>query len=192
MTLVETRQAWLTHVKGPRLLPELTTPVTGVDCLNKPGRAAHKGCGLWTSTYLGPGRISGWAEWCGPEEFGGPDWQVFLLTPEPDVRLWEINAHADLLALMERYGVEGEIFRCLGRHSMFPEMDFDRFTADGYAGVHLTEAGEHRTRWGMLNGECDPSLYGWDCESTLWCRWAFTDVEDLGVMTWEGSGDDDA
>lgn len=176
-------EAWIVHPKiGPPTAGQFSN-VSGADCLNKPGRIAHKRSGLWTSRWLGEGRISGWAEWCGGESFSGPDYHVYLLTPDPAVTVYEIDTHADLAALIDRYGVEGDLFRVLGRHGMFPEMDFDRFLADGYVGVHLTEEGQWRTR-GMMSGPDEPNLYGWDCESTLWCRWAFTAVEDLGVLTW--------
>lgn len=177
------RQAWIVKPGHSAPTEAQFKPVAGVDCLNKPGRVGHTRLGLWTSTWLGLPSICGWAEWCGHEDFAGPEYQVFLLTPAPAAKVYEIDTMADLLALLDAYGAQGEMFRVLGRSGMFPEMDFDRFVADGYVGVHLTDEGQWRTR-GMDSGINDPNLYGWDCESTLWCRWAFTEVEDAGVLSW--------
>ena len=54
--------------------------------------------------------------------------------------------------------------------------DFEQLAID-YDGVHITESGESATR------HTEPGLYGWDCESTVWFRWAFSNVQKILTPT---------
>lgn len=162
-------------------MAELLQPVTGVRCLNKPRSEDGRQIGMWTSTYLGDERISGWVQWCLIESFDGPDFNVWLLDPDPDAIVYEVNDAADLDALVAKYGAEPEHSF---RSGLFPYLDFDAFAADGYSGVHLTDDGQWATRHRREYDEW--SLYGWDCECTLWVRWPFRSVMALGTITARG------
>jgi len=50
-------------------------------------------------------------------------------------------------------------------------IDFERLSHD-YDALHLTHDGYQRTR-------SLPGLDGWDCESTLWFHWAFTNCHEV-------------
>jgi hypothetical protein len=166
-------QAWIVKPDHGPPMPRDFRKVQGADTLNKPGvhLKPPERRGLWTSTWTGPESISEWAEWCMAEDFAGPEWRVYVLTPRPRTKLWNIDSLDDLIALLDRFGAETELSRAVGRTSMFPGIDFDAFLRDGYIGVHLTDKGQWATRLS------EPSLYGWDCE------WAFAEVEDMGVLT---------
>ena len=179
-------QAWCRDpehdIDVPR--PERFTNVIGVDCLNKPGRAAQTNRGLWTSTFLGEAQVSDWARWCRDNEFAGPDFRVWMLDVNPAAHVWEIDDGDDLDALMSEYGAPSSYNLGGVADRMFPYVDYDRMVADGIVGVHLTEEGQRRTHGMALDRPVNAwSLYGWDCESTLWLRWAFTDATSLGVVT---------
>lgn len=177
-----TVQAWCARPKGAEPDEARFAPVVGVDCLNKPGRHGSQRIGLWTSTWLGPEAVSDWVRWCVSEQFSGPAFDVWLLHPDAEARLWEIDTADDLDELLAKYGRAGPY--SFGDIGMFPFVDFDAFAADGYVGVHLTEAGQWRTR-GIGYDDRPMSaanLYGWDCESTLWTRWAFASIEHIGVI----------
>lgn len=129
--------------------------------------------GLWTSTYTGPDTISGWVDWCRGEEFATGEHDLWLLTPEPG-ELLEVDDYPDLRMLHHVYGNS----RRIGTSNYFEHyLDFG-LIGERYAGLHLTDEGQWRTR---LSDPYD--LYGWDCESTLWTRWAFVEVEHVGRVT---------
>lgn len=125
--------------------------------------------GLWTSTLIDG--TTGWVDWCRGEDFGGVDahawWQV---TPEPDARVLVIDGERDLRAVAEAFprdtGYVGIPY--------IPErtVSFEAMIAAGYAGLRVTHEGHWETRYlhGVLN------TYSWDCESTVWLSWCFTDV----------------
>lgn len=125
--------------------------------------------GFWTST-LKDGS-SGWVDWCRAEQFRNPDMDNwFLLEPAPNARILTIDTLADLKRLLARYN-----FNPFSRITdlVFRYPDFERI-AQRYDAMRLTEEGQWRTRMSMPD-----SLYGWDCESTLWFRWKFTSVRRL-------------
>ena len=150
-------QAWA-HSGPPDA--SLIAPVTGAR-LRKPREA------FWTSTW-DERTGSGWTRWCDNENFRGPEHNIWLLTPAPDARLFTVDSYADLDRLHSRYGVD---------HHGVDGLDWPAIAAD-YDGVHLTDDGQWRTR---LSQPYD--LYGWDCGSTAWFRWAFTTVEHRGLWT---------
>jgi hypothetical protein len=115
--------------------------------------------GFWTSSFI-EGR-SEWVDWIDSAGFSDPyslAWHV--LTPDPAARILLVDTLADLHRLLRRCGAE----KAYGRR--WP--DFEAIAAQ-YDAMHLTSEGQRRTR--MTHPD---SLYGWDCESTLWFRWCFT------------------
>jgi len=120
--------------------------------------------GLWTSTFRLETNDSDWIEWCRSEM---PDWETetkWALYPTP-ARILEIDTLEDCEKLYASYGVgwDPDAFN-LGT------INFEKMLLD-YDAVHLTAKGQAETRLTR------PSLYGWDCESTLWLRWMFEKVE---------------
>lgn len=168
-------QLWLARKDG-RPSPDRMKPVRAPE---RPSVKPRCGGGLWTSTYQGD-HGSGWVQWCIDESFdGAPSWgSCWLLTPSPRAQIYEIDSYADLQTLCRLYGRtetfgEGSPFGPF--HNTYPDWSL---VAERYDGVHLTDAGQWATRL-----SCPLDLYGWDCESTLWFRWAFDAVEELGPRT---------
>jgi hypothetical protein len=132
--------------------------------------------GLWTSTY-DPDNGSAWVQWCLSEDYGVPrgyTWQAWLLVPRLDARILTIDTYTDLEHVVTVYGLPSA-------PTLHPDsiaLNFEKL-AHHYHGIHLTEAGQWATRLSQPH-----SLYGWDCESTLWLNWAFTEVRDLGIQRW--------
>lgn len=123
--------------------------------------------GLWTSSYdaeLG----SDWIQWCQAEDFQVPrgGWPSFILEVDPNARILTIDSYEDLASACERYAITSD----------FPItiLDFERMAQD-YDAMHLTATGQMATRLTH-----PVSLYGWDCESTIWFRWMFTSVTNIG------------
>lgn len=113
--------------------------------------------GLWTSSLTEDG-TSGWIEWCRGEMYESVDakdwWQ---LTAKIGTPVLMIDSEADLLRVAARYG------RQTYPDSTLYHLDYDAMVGDRWAGLHLTEEGQWATRYSHPY-----SLYGWDCESTLW------------------------
>ncbi len=164
------QQLCLAHTKPS---PKRMKPVTNNDrFIPKPSG------GLWTSTWDAARRMSEWLEWCYVEE---PDWvkPTWLLTIAEDARIYEINGASDLRQLCTRYVSEKQraaLAQFPALAELYPSLDFEAIAQD-YDAIHLTAHGEGATRFSH------PSLYGWDCESTLWLHWAFTHIEAVTVAT---------
>ncbi len=144
-----------------RIIPASTSSNYGY--INKP-----RG-GLWTST-LRDG-ASGWVDWCRSEDFGSVDTATWwLITPRDDARLVEIDSLSDLEMVLGTFCIAG-----LWTHT--PErrtIDFDAMIGAGFSGLHLTKNGASDCHVGdWLTGL---SLKAWDCESTVWFHWSFTDI----------------
>lgn len=149
--------------------------------------------GLWTSTFDGP-YGSAWCQWCIGEQFYGRGISdqavdneyvrfnvrahIYKLTPRADARIYEIGSLDDLQRLVDTYGAPSVWSNLDVAHSSMPREypDWLAMAAD-FDGVRLTEGGQWATRLSM-----PANLYGWDCESTLWLRWCFDSVEDIGVI----------
>lgn len=129
--------------------------------------------GMWTSPYEGKFG-SAWCQWCLQEEFrierGHPYFHLWLLEPDPAGRLYLVDSEEALKDLVDYYpGTPMD--------SRFPfEYPDWLAVAEDFDGVHLTEEGQWQTRLSH-----PANLYGWDCECTLWLRWKFTDVKELGL-----------
>lgn len=140
--------------------------------------------GLWTSTLSGE-QGSAWVQWCLSEGFDcdreDPTWpSCWGLDPDPQARIVVIDSYGDLRGLCLKYGrthTFGEDADGGPFHDTYPDWTL---LAEHYDAVHMTEEGQWATRLSEpLN------LYGWDCESTLWLRWAFTSVKLLGAVTFK-------
>lgn len=128
--------------------------------------------GMWTSPYEGEFG-SPWCQWCLSEEFhvtrAHPYFHLWLLDPDPKARIYVIDSVEALAKLVKRY--PGKKL-----DSGYPWQYPDWLTvAKDYDGVHLTEEAQWATRFSD-----GVNLYGWDCESTLWLRWKFLEVKELG------------
>lgn len=120
--------------------------------------------GLWTSTY-NPEYGSDWIRWCIGNDFS-THFDGFILYPKQDTRILTIDSLEDLKNIFSEYGLKNEL--------LFPFsecLDFEAISKD-YDGVNLTENGQWETRFSFPH-----TLYGWDCESTVWTNWCFTKVE---------------
>jgi hypothetical protein len=135
--------------------------------------------GFWTSTY-DERTGSGWIQWCLAEQFGcerDETWSnLWRLQPAAGARIYTIDDYGDLAELVERFPHSSE-YPWARVYPRWPEV------AEHYDAVHLTASGEVRTRWDTP--EMPLSLYGWDCESTLWLRWAFESVERIAPAAFD-------
>lgn len=119
--------------------------------------------GLWTSTFL-PDGTSDWSRWCVDNDFLDVNAiGKWLLTPSPNAILYIVENPEDIAAI------------CKGQSQRFSfaTPDFEELMTR-YDGITLTKQGQRNTRFSMPH-----SFYGWDCESTIWFRWMFDDVEEL-------------
>ncbi len=120
--------------------------------------------GFWTSSFVNG--QSDWMRWCEDEEFSIPDdrtWRGVLLTPHSNAKLACVDTYADLESLVREYG-------CPKGYRDEMMVDFEKLALD-FDGMHLTERGQWATR---MTHPLD--LYGWDCESTVWFKWAFEET----------------
>jgi len=159
------------HSRRAMPKPSLFVPVTNGDsCMG-----AKPDCGFWTSTYDPSIGGSAWIDWCVGNEYGlarSLDYG-WLLTPAADARVLTIDSYADLQAVITAYPRQlRHVYRYEG-YALMP--DFERMAHD-YDALHLTAAGERATRLSLPY-----NLYGWDCESTVWFRWAFQSVERIAI-----------
>lgn len=179
-------QVWV-HSDEPD--PEAVEPVHNAEH-SPPKKPAG---GLWTSTLResdGDGVSSGWIEWMKAEHYSTVnDPQAWILYPEDDVSVYTIDDVWDAKEIMkqdERY--QGTILQeyVIDWDVVFGENDYDA--------IHLTEEGQHDTRFpnktykdGERVRRADDlhpySLYGWDTECYLWDGWYFTDYEYAGEVT---------
>ena len=116
--------------------------------------------GLWTSTFT-PNKefCSAWVKWCAYEM---PDWlsdNCYVLWPRKTAKIYIIDRYKHLEALAELYGVIRE------KDIIF--LNWENI-AKFWDAVHVTENGVWST-----NKLIGLSLYGWDCESTIWFRNVF-------------------
>jgi len=139
--------------------------------------------GLWTSSLLGEAG-SNWVQWCYREHFHLPNedaWNSWVLHPAPGNPVVALHSQADVRRLLQD-------FRCynsgrFGREHSTDMLDFYTL-AQHFAGVHLTAEGRNQTQpFGFTSSPTGGDLQ-WDVESTVWFRWAFTAVENLGARQW--------
>lgn len=125
--------------------------------------------GMWTSTLGDP---DGWVGFCDNELWhpaGVPlsRQSYWALTPSSDLDVVTIDSLADLKRTQARWSWHGEYQTVAVRKW---GLNFEQMASQGVDGIRLTAEGQWATRltW--------PSLYGWDCECTLWLRWVFVDM----------------
>jgi hypothetical protein len=129
-----------------------------------------QGTGLWTSTWREERQDSDWVEWCVGNDYGDPygsNW--FLLTPQEGTRLIQIDSLKDFHRLLRDYGYEDARLKEYG--FMHRGIDFEKLVLE-YEGVYLTEKGNAETHLSYPD-----DLNAWDCESILWFKWCFTEVQ---------------
>ncbi len=132
--------------------------------LVKNGYVKPREGGLWTSTY-DPDYGSAWVDWCKSRGVVDFPQQCYLLRPSADARVYAVASLHDLEALLNSYRIR----------SLKAYPDFEAMSKD-FDGMHLTVEGERATRLSEPHDLC-----GWSCESTLWFRWAFSEVKDIVV-----------
>lgn len=125
--------------------------------VNREGMINKPVGGVWTSSMNDVG-LSGWIEWCYREAFRttGGQQPMWALEPKADAVLLVVETMEDTEALAAVYGYTNKYDEV--------QFDFERMAED-YDGLTL------RTPYGV--GE---PFYGWDCESTIFFRWAFEQV----------------
>lgn len=108
--------------------------------------------GLWTSSLIedAVGWESDWTRFCQTESFRLEKIaRRTALVACAQARIYTIDSLDDLLALSRECGSYDSL------------IDFER-AAQHYDIIRLTEQGQWQTRFSS------PSLYGWDCECSLW------------------------
>jgi hypothetical protein len=135
---------------------------------NGSGLAKPRG-GFWTSTY-DPQYGSGWVRWCvAHEHYNEPlGHNLTVLSVPESARIVVVNSMSDLLDLIEQYPRQ-----LRGKRGI----DFEHLAKE-YDALHLTQEGYLRTR----SRRSSPNLNGWDCESTVWFRWVFTEWHQVEVF----------
>lgn len=129
--------------------------------------------GLWTSTLRDDG-LCAWIQWLDTGSWNPPDeTRVFALEPDPDADVVEIASVDDLERLNDQFSRSSAPGSC--RQHPFAPLDFEEI-AEEYDAIHLTERGQLETRLSW------PGLYGWDCESTCWLSWRFSEWELVGPV----------
>jgi hypothetical protein len=174
-------QAWASR-SGEAPTPNLILPV--MNYRDKP-----RG-GMWTSTLRcdGSADLSAWESWA--RGAGGLDDCVdrptWVLIPDPAARVIEVDGCRDMDDLLANYSWPTcaewrgrDAVGCRSCHGQGchlpalggcwePRMDFVLVAADGFDAVHMTARGIERLR------RAHPEYVGtWECESTVWFRWAF-------------------
>lgn len=148
------------HDHAPALAaPEHLAPVYGG------GRKPHFG-GRWTSpvtrhTPDGTPSGSAWTDFSRAEMIGDQDYALLTeIFPVPDARVVAIDDLADLRALVAAhpYAID----------PLTQGVDWPAVRDAGWDAVYLTAAGKAATAYST------PDLYGWDVETVLWLRPAYT------------------
>lgn len=123
--------------------------------------------GFWTSTYMPAGDfMCDWHRWCFYERWGlTEDSVTWKLEPRDDVNVRVIDSEVDFNDLLDEFARTDSPVARLPK----PNLDFEAI-AEEYDGLRLTAKGQKETRF------TNPGLNGWDCESTVWFDWVFTDV----------------
>lgn len=138
--------------------------------------------GLWTSP---DGSDASWEQWCEDNEYGGTAGSRYLLTPDSPRTVFVIEGWPDLVRLQAAFPSYPKHRLPSSLTEQFPGMG-KTFSWEDMAkqadGVWLTAEGFYRTRLPMLRDtppgwEGSLGTNGWDCETVLWFRWVFSEVE---------------
>ncbi len=157
------------HISSAKILIEQVAPVE--NDFEAYHRQKPKG-GLWTSSWQE--ETSAWVEWCRGEDFDNVDERIWwLLTPRPNCKLYIIDSLKDFQRCLMEYGEPAPLAIAYPVFAEKRVIDFEKL-AQEFDGVHLTERGNGQTHLSYPN-----DLNAWDCESTLWFRWCFTEVRQM-------------
>lgn len=152
---------------GPQLhMGEKNPKDTKYEIKNEPGFPKPKN-GVWTSTF-DKDSGSSWMAWC---RSAIPQWlqeKGNICEVKDDVKIAEIDSFEDLENMLDKYGIEKFGIKTI---------DFEKLAED-YDGLHLTEKGQWKTRL------TEPSLYGWDAESTIFFRDVFKSCKPIDLKKW--------
>lgn len=169
-------------------------PKTDSTCPNVVFKPDSNQC-LWTSSWLNQPDFSDWIKWCKIEKFESSVRQGFLLDPQKDARIFEIDSIDDYISLRDNYttifseiNLADEMFKTL----QLRVVDFELMSLDIDA-IHLTKNGQYETHLPLLTvggnknlanrlGFDTTALYGWDCESTLWLNPKYENIEYIGEI----------
>lgn len=158
---------------GHELIPEQFQPVYN-------DRFTKARGGLFTSTY-DEKYGSEWVQWCLGAEFKlqneNKTWTGVILTPDTAAKVLTVDSYEDLERIHKEYGNRQDdpvrdMF--LGKYLNYEKI------AEYYDAFRVTAKGEAQTRFSQ-----PLSLYGWDCESTHWFRWKFTDMQKIENVEFE-------
>lgn len=154
-------QVWVDRSNNHEPLSEKIKNVVN-DCVKPTG-------GFWTSSPHEKWP-SHWIDWMINASFHDDEpYRLWHLLPEPTAKLLVVDSEFDLEAVLKRWPW-CRTFPDFEAISEFP--DFEAIS-ELYDGFHLTDYGQWATRTSLPQ-----NLYGWDCESTLWFRWAFGSVKE--------------
>lgn len=167
-------QLWIAHCDhGPPTLERMKPIENPTERLNKP-----RG-GIWTSTY---GNSRAWLPLILTECWAMGDrpvfeWDAWLIEVEPWAKIFTVETAADLEELWSLYPNRSvQTGREVDWEAAAREIDGIQLTAGGEAATCGPASDHDDEEWTRsLN------LHGWDCESTLWLRWAFSDARQLEI-----------
>lgn len=132
---------------------------------NDPQRLVKPRGGFWTSTY-DRDHGSAWVSWCVAHRYNDPlDLHWTVLQVRKSARIAVVDSAGTLASLIEQYP------RILRRRR---GLDFELLSQD-YDGLHLTTNGYMDT----TSGRSASRLIDWDCESTVWFKWASSRVQEV-------------
>lgn len=179
-------QIWLSTSSARRPDPSRLRSVTSawIEGRDKQGFPAAKPSagGMWTSSYDSD-HVSGWARTAAARALLDSPVHHWLLKVSCNVRIAVVDNYEDLLCLVQAYPLPAAPELSL----LGPSLHWEALAED-YDALHLTHSGMLATRHLPRGGDLGPSLMGWDCESTLWFRWSFSEVHDLGPLALDRLG----
>lgn len=139
------------------------------DVLNKPLG------GLWTSTYINAATGSDWVVWSTSvyNKYEKPV-NSYLLTASKDAKIIHVNSIEDFDRLLEKYPLKSGT-NGIPLLPMFDSLlDYEALSKD-YDAFHFTRKALTEAKMSLKH----MSLGSFDCESTVWFRWCFDEVEIL-------------
>ncbi|GAB6551943.1 hypothetical protein bcgnr5378_04760 [Bacillus cereus] len=131
--------------------------------------------GFWTSTFIDEQVGSEWVTFSKNvlTKYNGST-KAFTLTPKKDARIAHVDSMDDYEELLRKYRLEMVDPR-LASISFFSNLiDYELLSKD-YDGFHISQRAISIAKYTFDY----ISLGAFDCESTVWFRWCFDDVEEL-------------
>lgn len=158
------------RIQAPQ--PELCTPIWGAPSPKSAG-------GIWTSP-LDTETLSPFADHAANAELPyvrawsrrsasahtPPRFHAFLLHPQPGARILDIQSSAQWLDLVDRCALDP------ARPHTWP--DWKQVATHDIDAIHVSA--------GVAAAQAHHGLEGWDVDSSLWLRWSFDQVLDLGQI----------